>query len=226
MKGVTIAAMAALAALASAAPAAELGGRLELRVRGRMLRADELREAVVYFRPDRRGAGDIAAPPGGAYEMQTRGKQFEPGTLVVPVGATVRFPNTDPILHNVFSTSGTNRFDLGLYGRNAGRSHTFGHAGLVRVYCNVHHQMVGHILVLDTPHVTRPDADGRYRLALPDGARGELFVWHPRAPLWRQRVQGAGKATLDARIEVNRPLVPPHANKFGKPYEIGAGHGY
>ena len=65
-------------------------------------------------------------------EMLTVKKQFQPQVLVVPVGSTVRFPNQDPILHNVFSVSGENRFDLDLYKRPKSGSVTFQVAGLVR----------------------------------------------------------------------------------------------
>ena len=48
----------------------------------------------------------------------------EPGsasTLVITPGSSVRFPNDDPILHNVFSIGGRNAFDLGLAGRGPAR---------------------------------------------------------------------------------------------------------
>lgn len=203
--------------------AAELSGQVELRVTGGSLHAAQSQDAVVYFRPEQSVA---LAVPRTEFEMRMRDKRFEPQTLTIPIGATVRFPNSDPILHNVFSTSGANRFDLGFSSRGEGRTRTFAQPGLVRVYCNVHHQMVGHILVLDTPYVTRPDAEGRYRLSLPRDTRGELFVWHPRARLWRQHVASTGNTVLDVRIDLHRPLIAPHTNKFGKPYERRAGHGY
>ena len=96
--------------------------------------------------------------------MSTRRKQFLPRVLAIGAGESVRFPNEDPILHNVFSQSPDNAFDTGQYGRGEGKTTRFDKPGLVRVYCNVHHSMVGHILVLDTPHFTRPSSDGRFRL--------------------------------------------------------------
>ena len=38
------------------------------------------------------------------------------------------------------------------------------HPGYVRVYCNVHHSMIGHILVLDTPYFTKTDTNGNFHL--------------------------------------------------------------
>lgn len=204
----------ALAAAAVAAPAAgaELAGTLSL-VEGRKPVADRS-GAVVWFVPDARRP----PPPAGRFTMTTERKRFEPRVLVVPVGSTVRFPNRDPILHNVFSVSGGNAFDLGLVPRGEGGEARFGEAGVVRVFCNVHHRMVGYVVALDTPFHAVPDAAGRFRLTgLPPGP-GRLVVWHERAePLTRRVDPAAGPVSLI--LELTRPLVPPHTNKFGRPYE-------
>lgn len=178
--------------------------------------------AVVSFTPV--GGVGRAAPP-GRFEMATRGKRFDPQVLAVPRGSEVRFPNFDPILHNVFSVSGRNRFDLGLYGRGAGESHRFDHAGLVRVYCNVHHPMIGYILVLETPHFTVVEADGSYRLdGLPAGG-GRLELWHPQAE--EQAVEVArAQSVADLDLVITRRRIPPHLNKFGKAYRSGRRNRY
>src|SRR6266498_3955470 len=36
-------------------------------------------------------------------EMVQKGKKFTPHVLAIPVGASVEFPNFDPICHNAFS---------------------------------------------------------------------------------------------------------------------------
>lgn len=195
--------------------AAGIAGRVELYLNDRALRSEEAREVVVYFRPDARAPVE---PLPGPLELRTERKQFVPRSLPVTVGSTVSFPNSDPILHNVFSPPGANSFDLGLYGQGEAKQFTFETPGLVRVYCNVHHNMVAHILVLDTPHFASVDSDGRFRLdALPEG-EGELFVWHERARLWRQRIDPAAAAEQSIRLDLTRPRVPPHMNKFGQPY--------
>jgi hypothetical protein len=43
--------------------------------------------------------------------------RFDPDLVVIPVGSTVEFPNSDPIFHNVFSLSRAQPFDLGFYPR-------------------------------------------------------------------------------------------------------------
>lgn len=205
------------------AAAAELAGSVVLRSGGQTLRATEAAEAVVYFRP----SGSFAPPPAMApVAMSTRRKEFVPRVLAITPGTEVSFPNLDPILHNAFSTSTGNQFDTGVYGPGDGTRHTFTSAGLVKVYCNVHHAMSGHILVLDTPFFARPDAQGQFRLEnLPDGP-GTLVVFHDRANPWQQRIDPAQQAgPLQVDLELTRRKVPPHMNKFGKPYGRG-GSGY
>jgi plastocyanin len=202
---------------ATALPAADLQGVLELRARGRAERdgSVDLREAVVTFTP---AAPAVTRPPAGRFAMKTVKKEFEPRVLVVPAGSTVEFPNQDPILHNVFSVSGRNAFDLGLVGKGPGKAWRFDHAGLVRVFCNVHHAMVAYVMVVDTPFHTRPAADGGFALrGVPDGP-GKLVLWHERAEPRTLDLTGPGAAPAKIVLEVSKPRIPPHTNKLGKAY--------
>ncbi len=47
--------------------------------------------------------------------MIQKDKTFTPHVLAIPVGATVEFPNFDPIFHNAFSNYDGKTFDLALY---------------------------------------------------------------------------------------------------------------
>jgi hypothetical protein len=207
--------LVALWLIASAADAAGIEGRVALSLDGKPLRPEEARDAVVYFRP---AIAPTLVPPINPVEMRMERKQFLPRALPIAQGTTVRFENFDPILHNAFAPAGPHRFDVGLYGRGDARTHKFDRAGLVRVYCNVHHDMVGHVLVLDTPWFVRPEANGTFRLDLPEGMQGELFVWHERAKLWRRKLVSAAAEPIAIDLDLSRPRVPPHMNKFGKPY--------
>jgi plastocyanin len=205
----------ALSCVPALAIAAGLEGHVALVVDGKPLRAEEAAEVVVYFRPT---APAVVKPAAAPAQMSTQRKQFVPRILPIVVGSRVRFPNQDPILHNAFSTSKDNAFDVGLYGAGEEQTVTFSHAGYVRVYCNVHHSMVGHILVLDTPYFTRPGADGRFMLAdLPKG-RGDLVVWHDRAMPWHEEAVPGETALVEVTLDLNLRRIPPHVNKFGKPY--------
>jgi plastocyanin len=206
-----------LAVLALPARAEDLHGRIQLLAKGKKGpdRASDVRQAVVYFEP---ASPQPVRPAAEPLEMVTKRKELVPRVLVIPRGSRVRFPNQDPILHNVFSVSTPNQFDLGLYREGPGKEKRFEQPGLVRVYCNVHHDMVAYILVLDTPYFASPAAGGEFVLTgLPMGA-GKLTVWHEQADPWTTLVETSQKTPLQVGLEIVRPLIPAHLNKQGQSY--------
>ena len=100
--------------------------------------------------------------PSRHYRMEQKNKHFKPHVLAIPVGATVDFPNQDPIFHNVFSNYNGQIFDLSLYKPNTSRDVVFKRAGIVRVFCNIHPTMSAIIAVLDTPWFAVSDATGSF----------------------------------------------------------------
>lgn len=203
--------------LAAALSAEELQGTVVLLARGGKgpARGSDVRQAVVYYEP---AGGAAVRPPAERFDIVTKKKQFLPRVLPVPKGSRVRFPNEDPILHNVFSVSPENSFDLGLYKRGPGKEQRFERPGLVRVYCNVHHDMVAYVLVLETPYHALPDAKGGFVLTgLPRG-RGKLTVWHEQAEPLTVEIEVPRAEPLLARVEIVRPTLPPHLNKLGQSY--------
>jgi plastocyanin len=83
--------------------------------------------------------------------IEQRNGRFEPDLVVMPVGSTVQFPNSDPIFHNVFSLSHTLSFDLGFYPKGQTRSVKFNREGIVQVYCHIHANMYAAIVVTSSP---------------------------------------------------------------------------
>lgn len=174
----------------------------------------EVADAVLWFQPNRL----TTAPAPGRFSIPTRNKRFEPRTLVVPVGSTVAFPNHDPLLHNVFSLAPGNAFDLGLYGENETAEAVMQVPGVVMAFCNVHYSMFAAIVVVDTPHTARVDANGRFELdGLPIGG-GTLHLWHPRTERWSQVLDLPSPAALDITLPVVKTLIPQHTNKTGGSY--------
>ena len=62
-------------------------------------KGSDVRQAIVYYEPAVPVTVKSAPVP---FVMTTRRKEFDPRILVIPRGSRVRFPNEDPILHNVF----------------------------------------------------------------------------------------------------------------------------
>ncbi len=131
------------------------------------------------------GAVVIVTMPGtpapawrGPYAVAQRNIQFDPQVLIVPVGATVSFPNFDKVRHHVYSFSKPKKFELKLFGRDESRAVTFDKPGAVALGCNIHDSMNGVVYVATSPYTALTDASGRVRMNVAAGA-GRVAVWHP-----------------------------------------------
>jgi plastocyanin len=133
--------------------------------------------------------------------LAQKDQSFQPRVVVVPVGGTVDFPNLDAIYHNVFSVSPIKRFDLGKYPRGESKSVRFPKAGLVNVYCDIHSDMAGFVLVTPNRAFARARADGTWQL--PDLPPGHYVLcwWHPDFPAGKREVDlGASDTNVDVEF--------------------------
>ena len=119
------------------------------------------------------------AAPGTRAEISQRQRAFDPGLLVVQTGTSVDFPNLDTVRHHVYSFSPARTFELKLYNGRPSTPVVFDRAGVVVLGCNIHDQMVGTVVVVDTPLFGRTDAAGRVVLEVPAGEH-RLLTWHAR----------------------------------------------
>ncbi|MEQ6335449.1 methylamine utilization protein [Sphingobium sp. MK2] len=135
-------------------------------------------DAVISVRP----AGGIPAGPirfPWPTAMVQQNVAFVPHVLIVPVGATVSFPNKDKVRHHVYSFSRPAKFEIKLFGQDETRSYTFKTAGAVALGCNIHDQMTGFIKVVDTPFATKSDSAGAARIAGMATGTAQVTIWHP-----------------------------------------------
>ncbi len=157
--------------------------------------------------------------PGPKVKIEQKGRKFVPDLIAVTVGDTVNFPNVDPFLHNVFSQSGTRKFDLGSFKKGDSKDKEFPAPGVVDVYCNIHPEMAATILVLPNRFHTRTSADGKFTLdGVPPG-EWTLFAYTRRAarPVSAKITVTAGTDTT-VDIGLQRGAEPPHLNKYGEKY--------
>ena len=211
--------MRMLIALVVAAPSLAAAGPVSGTVRTVTRPGVAPATAVVYAEPL-----DAAAPRTAARATLTqKNKAFQPRILAVPVGATVTFPNNDPLFHNVFSLSAPEPFDLGLYRSGQTRTRTFTRPGTYRVFCNIHPHMTALVVVVPTAHVTTAAADGRFVLDLPAG-RYRLTALSERAgPVTVETMSVAGAATApELTLDESTWTLGQHKNKFGQDYPAAA----
>lgn len=153
------------------------------------------------------------------FSVKQKDKQFAPGFIVALQGSTVEFPNEDRIDHNVFSLSSTARFDLGLYRSGKKKSVKMTRTGLIDVYCNIHPEMAGKILVLDTRFYDIANERGSFSISgLPDGTY-ELVAWQAYGEeQTTQVVVKDGRAAPVQLTLVQGKVRKNHTRKDGTPY--------
>ncbi len=134
--------------------------------------------------------------------MDQKELRFVPHVLVIQVGTTVEFPNSDALSHNVFSISEVKRFNLGLYARGISRRVKFDKPGVVELLCNVHLEMSGYIVIVKNPYFAKTGPDGAYRIEGVPPGRHRLRCWHERFPAQERTVQvpETGSVTVDFSI--------------------------
>jgi plastocyanin len=104
---------------------------------------------------------------------------FVPDVIVLPVGSTISFPNSDAVSHQVYSFSSARRFQLPLYRGKPYPPVTFDQPGVVTLGCNIHDNMLAYVVVTDAPFFGRTDAQGEWvAMNLPNGTY-RVRLWHP-----------------------------------------------
>lgn len=167
----------------------------EISVRG--VRSPE--NVLVYLE---KAAGEYP-PPEKPAEMDQVKLVFAPHVLPIVRGTTVKFINSDPILHNVFwpaskdgSYSGRN---LGSWGKGKSKSVTYDKEGHLVILCNVHPEMEAHIVVLQNPFFAIVGKEGTYEIeGIPPGEYS-VKAWYPQPKRLKAKTAeatvAAGKAT-------------------------------
>ena len=211
----TAAAVAAWALAASSASAGPVNGTVRTLARAGVAPA----AIVVYAEP-------VDAPASRAARrvvLTQKNKTFQPRVLAVPAGSSVDFPNNDGIFHNVFSLSGPQPFDLGLYRAGETKQRTFATPGIYRVFCNIHPQMTAVIVVTPSVFTTVAGADGRFTLDLPPGRYKITALSERAAAVSVDATSSAGASTApELTLDESAWGFVQHKNKFGKEYPAAA----
>lgn len=133
--------------------------------------------------------------------VDQKGLLFVPHVLVVPVGSTVEFLNSDSVQHNVFWTGiGGNKklgHNLGTWPQGDKRSFKFDNPGVVPLLCNVHPEMTAYLIVVPSSHYATTDANGEYTIHdVSDGVHN-ITVWHEGMKQQSRQVNVSGSTTSD-----------------------------
>ncbi|HEV2039937.1 MAG TPA: methylamine utilization protein [Casimicrobiaceae bacterium] len=154
-------------------------------------------------------------------------KEFFPRVTIVPVGASVTFPNHDDVRHQVYSFSPAKRFELPLYAGVPAQPVVFDKPGVVVLGCNIHDWMVGYVYVSESPFFAKTGKDGKAVLAELPARAYVVRVWHPQLEMSEdathktidvsreRRVEAAWTVTLKREVRVRRA---PTSERGGTKY--------
>ena len=154
------------------------------------------------------------APKKGVIEQ--RGREFRPRVAAISVGSTLSFPNFDTVFHNVFSTSPSAPFDLGIYKVGEARDYTFAKEGIIRLGCNLHANMSAYIAVVSAPHYAVTGEDGAFSFRRLAPGKYKLRAWSvkSKAPITQDVTIKVGKNEVTVGVSAAAPAGPP-PDKFG-----------
>ena len=155
--------------------------------------------------------------PGGRVVLDQRNLSFAPRVLVVRVGTTVELPNNDRVFHNVFSFRDGKRFDLGLYPVGTLRRVTFDHAGLSRIFCNIHPNMAAYVMAVDTPHYGgRATRAAAFSIPAVAGRHATTYhAWRPGADETRPGAARSRRAQVARHPLAMRSVARPSCRRAG-----------
>jgi len=150
--------------------------------------------------------GKIFDPPKEHQILDQKNLTFVPHVLPVLTGTTVDFINSDDVLHNVFSPDNcAEKFNLGSWPKGEKRSYTFDEPGcLAVVLCNVHPEMEGYVVVVETPYYATTDEDGNYKIKNVPAGNYTLKIWHERLKGEAQTITVPKTGSATANFELKR----------------------
>jgi len=193
----SVAACGAVLLMASASLAGDIKGKVS--VQG--LKSAENIAVYVDAIPDKKFDAPTAKPVVDQTKMT-----FVPHVIVVQVGTTVEFLNSDPVGHNVYwpSISGNKKLahNLGTWPKGEKKAFQFNDVGVASLLCNVHPEMNGYIVVSPTPYFAVTDKNGNYEIKNVPPGKYTLKTWSEDGKVTTQAVElGAGTATADLIVK-------------------------
>ncbi len=144
------------------------------------------------------GKTDVPSKP---FIVDQKGLLFIPHVIVVPVGGTVDFLNSDNVQHNVFwsAISGNKKLgkNLGTWPKGEKRSFKFENPGVVSLLCNVHPEMSAYVIVVPTSYHATTNASGEYTIENVPDSPHTITVWHEGMKQQSRQVTTSGATKAD-----------------------------
>ena len=164
----------------------------------------EISDVVVYLS----GKGLTAETPAAVRTeeqllLNQEDYTFVPRVLPVLAGDEVTFHNSDDELHNIHTYAKGRRRNRNFNrGQRPGSTFTgvFARPDSVLVLCDIHSQMIAHILVLDNGFFTRVSDDGTFSIGDVPPGEYELTAWSEWSGEVKTTIEVGDGATVSADV--------------------------
>jgi len=161
-----------------------------------------VRNAVVWLQTPPPGAHWPNAPV--RVEMDQKACSFVPRVVLVPVGGTVEFLNSDRLLHNLHSASKDNPTFNRTQPRGRAIPIAFAKPEIVRVDCDLHSWMRAWVVVADHPFYALTGEAGEFELPSVPPGKYTLQIWQEKLGIATREVTvSADEARV--RVELSAP---------------------
>lgn len=157
------------------------------------------------------------APDGNIYVVDHRDLNFVPHVLVVRVGTTVAFKNSDGMPCHIYSISPAGTFVLR---REDGKPMrlTFDRPGVIEVRCAEHSRIYAFVVVKENPYFALSDSKGRYKIPNVPAGRYTMEAWYEGKVIQSKSVEvGARKLKVDFKA-----ARPQHRALSEKPADLAS----
>lgn len=153
----------------------------------------------------------IQGPPAVKWEPSSKPVQMDqqqclyvPRVVIVPVGGTVEFLNSDRLLHNLHSVSTDNP----TFNRTQPKGRTvpvvFKKPEIVRIDCDLHTWMRAYVVVADSPFFAVTGANGEFALENVPPGKYTVKVWQELLGTVTREVTVGDKDTTGVTIEMGK----------------------
>ncbi len=126
------------------------------------------------------GATPSATPPAEAIEIDQTNCMYTPRVLVGVTGQKMLIHNSDPIMHNVHSYTGTATGFNQAQMKGSKSLEKIVPAGVTKFKCDVHPWMTGYIMGNDNPYVCVTDDKGECTLKGVPAGSYTIETWHEK----------------------------------------------
>lgn len=142
-------------------------------------RGNPVEDTVVYLMSEKTPGLPLKQPDTRIDQVN---KTFVPLVSVVQRGTRIQFPNKDNIRHHVYSFSKAKKFEIKLYADTPAKPILFDQPGYVAMGCNIHDNMIAHLLVVESPYFAVADKTGRAVISDVPPGNYSLIAWHYMRP--------------------------------------------